>query len=72
MKWLFISETQDVHTSAEARKSEILTVLFMNKNSLVEPKKGEEEKNGKKGIFFDVVFIDEKVKRYHYESALGM
>lgn len=50
MKWLFISETQDVHTSAEARKSEILTVLFMNKNSLVEPKKGEEEKNGKIGF----------------------
>ena len=44
VKWLFISETQDVHTSAEARKSEILTVLFMHKNSLVEPKKGEEEK----------------------------
>lgn len=38
VKWLFISETQDVHTSAEARKSEILTVLFVNKNSLVEPK----------------------------------
>ena len=50
MKWLFISETQDVHTSAEARKSGILTVLFIKKNCLVEPKKGKEEKNGKIGF----------------------